>query len=69
MLRVLASPMLDFVESPRLTLDLDHLGCREGVEYPPEIFSARSPDFNDQESMRGIWFRPESALKYIVAVF
>ena len=31
MLRVLASPLLAFVESPRLTLDVDHLRCREGV--------------------------------------
>jgi hypothetical protein len=33
-----------FVESPRLTLDLDHLGCTEGWKYLLEIFSARSPD-------------------------
>src|SRR5262249_17520266 len=43
-LLVLAIPGRNFVEFPRLTLDLDHLGGRVGVEYLPALFSARPPN-------------------------
>jgi len=44
MLRVLASPMLGFVESPGLSLSVGHLGCRGWRPYLSEIFSAWGPD-------------------------
>src|SRR5262245_24936371 len=44
MLRVLAIPVCGHVGLPRLTLALDHLGCRGWRPYLPRLFFAPSPD-------------------------